>query len=178
MPAFLLGRLKTELFVHGLPARKDGSATSKHGLGRIRPPVASAQWSRRRSARAARPAGAFRAVSPIGALPARSCSTDPDARVALQDLLRAVPTRVLIPTNERQYLPSQAWAGKVCRATDSWSGALCRQGFLHRFHLSGPRECRRCRPRLTDPPPRSRRSLGGKQARTALPKVLWLVGRV
>src|SRR5271166_6250689 len=55
-----------------------------------------------------RPAGAFRAVSLIGALPARSCSTDPDARVALPDLLRAVPARALIPTNERQNFPSQA----------------------------------------------------------------------
>src|SRR5689334_22888864 len=105
MPGFLPAQLKIELFVHGLPARKGGSATSKHGLGRIRPPVACAQRSRLYSARVARLEGAFRAVSPIGALPARSCSTDPDARVALPDLWRAVTARELIPTNERQNLP-------------------------------------------------------------------------
>jgi hypothetical protein len=58
------------------------------------------------------------------------------------------------------------------------SGASCRQRFLHRFHLSGSREYGRCRPRWTDPPTRSPRSLGEKQVRTALPKVLLLVRRV
>src|SRR5271166_5823700 len=107
MPGFLPARLKIELFVHGLPARKGGSATSKHGLGRIRPPVASAQRSRLHSAPAARLAGAFRAVSPIAALSARSCSTGPHARIALQNLWRAVSARELLPTNERQSFPSQ-----------------------------------------------------------------------
>src|SRR5271169_2233479 len=108
MPGFPPGRLKTELFAHGLPARKGGFATSKHGLGRSRPPVESAQWSRRHSARSARLAGALRAVSLIGALPARSYSTDPDARVALPNLWRAESARELIPTNERQTFPRQA----------------------------------------------------------------------
>src|SRR5271165_3756600 len=105
MLGFLPVRSKTELSVHGLPARKGGSATSKHGLGRIRPSAASAQWSRLHSAPAARLEGAYRAVSPIGALPARSCSTDPDARVALPDLWRAASARERIPTNERQNFP-------------------------------------------------------------------------
>src|SRR5271166_5415897 len=105
MLGFLPGRLKTELSVHGLAARKGGFATSKHGLGRIRPPVASAQWSRRHSAHSARLAGAFQVVSLIGALPARSCSTDPNARVALPNLRRAVSARDRIPTNERQNFP-------------------------------------------------------------------------
>src|SRR5271165_1212091 len=108
MPGFLPAQLKTELFVHGIPARKGGFVTSKHGLGRLRPPVASAQWSRRRSARSARLAGALRVVSLIGALPARSCSTDPDARIALPDLRRAVSARERIPTNERQTFPRRA----------------------------------------------------------------------
>src|SRR5208337_3178247 len=108
MPGFLPARSKKELFVHGLPARKGGFAKSKHGLGRLRPPVASAQWSRRHSARSARLAGALRVVSLIGALPARSCSTDPDARVALPDLRRAVSARDRIPTNERQNFPRPA----------------------------------------------------------------------
>src|SRR5271157_3620238 len=107
MPGFLPDRLKIELFVHGLPARKGGSATSKHGLGRIRPSVASAQWSRLHSAPAARLAGAFRAVLPIGASPARSYSTDPDARAGLPDLWRAVSVRERIPPNERQNFPRQ-----------------------------------------------------------------------
>src|SRR5271165_2496443 len=105
MPGFLPAQLKTELFVHGLPARKGGSANPEHGLGRIRPPAASAQWSRLHSAPAARLEGALRVVSPIGALPARSCSTDPDARAALPDLWRAASARELIPTNERQNFP-------------------------------------------------------------------------
>jgi hypothetical protein len=46
-------------------------------------------------------AGGVRAVSPIGALPARSCSTDPHARVALPDLWRAVSARERIPTNAK-----------------------------------------------------------------------------
>src|SRR5271165_498695 len=107
MLGFLPVRSKTELSVHGLPARKGGFATSKHGLGRIRPPVVSAQWSRRHSPRSARLAGAFRAVSLIGASPARS-STDPDARVALPDLRRAVSAPERIPTNERQNFPRPA----------------------------------------------------------------------
>src|SRR5271170_2121262 len=108
MPGFLLARSKTELFVHGLLAPKGGFAASKHGLGRIRPPVASAQRSRRHSARSARLTGAFGAASPIGALPARSCSTDPDAPVALPDLRSAALARELIPTNECQTSPRQA----------------------------------------------------------------------
>src|SRR5271165_6077244 len=104
MLGFLPLRSKTELSVHGLAARKGGFATSKHGLGRIRPPVASAQWSRRHSARSARPAGEFREVSPIGVLPARSYSTDPDARVALPDLWRAATARERTPTNGCQNL--------------------------------------------------------------------------
>src|SRR5580692_12248744 len=106
MLGFLPVRSKTELSVHGLAARKGGFATSKHGLGRIRPPVGSAQWNRRHSARSARLAGAFREVSPIGALPARSYSTDPDARVALPHLWPAVTARERTPTNERQNLPN------------------------------------------------------------------------
>src|SRR5271165_907911 len=102
MTGFLPARLKTELFAHGLPPRKGGSAPSKHGLGRIRPPVASAQRRRLHSARSARLEGACRAVSPIGVLPARSCSTDLDARVALPDLWHAVSARELIPTDYRQ----------------------------------------------------------------------------
>src|SRR5271166_2165599 len=108
MPAFLPDRMKTELFVRGLPAQKGGSATSKHAFGQIGPPVASGQWSRRHSPRSARLAGAFRAVSLIGASPARSCSTDPDARVALPDLRRAVSAPERIPTNERQNFPRPA----------------------------------------------------------------------
>src|SRR6266481_3037455 len=108
MLGFLPAQLKTELFGHGLPPRKDGSATLKHPLGQIRSTVASAQRSRLHSAPAARLAGAFRAVSPIGALPAKSCSTDPDARVALPDLWHAVSTRERRPTNERQNFPRQA----------------------------------------------------------------------
>src|SRR5271166_4304781 len=106
MLGFLPVRSKPELSVHGLPARKGGFATSKHGPGRIRPPVASAQWSRRHSARSARLAGEFREVSPIGALPARPYSTDPDARVALPDLWRPVTARERTPTNEPQNLPN------------------------------------------------------------------------
>src|SRR5689334_16331881 len=108
MRGFLPAQSKTELFVHGLPPRKHDLPTSKHALGRIWPPVASAQWSRRHSARAARLEGACRAVSLIGALPARSCSTDPDARVSPPDLWRAVSLRERTPTNERQDLPRQA----------------------------------------------------------------------
>src|SRR5271165_1936750 len=108
MPAFLPDRMKTELFVRGLPAQKGGSATSKHAFGQIGPPVASGQWSRRHSARSARLAEAFRVVSPIGALPAKSCSTDPHARAALPDSSVAVPTRHLLPTNEWQNFARQA----------------------------------------------------------------------
>src|SRR6185369_5052883 len=105
MPGFLPPRSKTELPVHGLPARNGAFATSEHTLGRIRPSVPSAQRSRRHSARSARLTGAFRAVSLIGGLPARSFSTDPDARVALPNLWRAVSTRELTPTNDRQNFP-------------------------------------------------------------------------
>src|SRR5208282_4727120 len=99
MTGLLPARLKTELFARGLPSRKGGSARSKYALGWIRPPVASAQWSRLHSARLE---GACRFVSPIGGLPARSCSTDPEARVALADLWHAVSARELIPTDHRQ----------------------------------------------------------------------------
>src|SRR5580704_310782 len=102
MTGFLPARLKTELFAHGLPPRKGGSARSKHALGRIRPPVASAQRSRLHSERSARLEGACRAVSPIGVWPARSWLTDLDARVALPDLQNAVSARELIPTDYRQ----------------------------------------------------------------------------
>src|SRR5271165_6513437 len=102
MTGFLPARLKTEPFARALPPRKGGSARSKHALRRIRPPVSSAQRSRRHSARSARLERACRAVSPIGGLPARSCLTDLDARVALLDLWHAVSVRELIPTDYRQ----------------------------------------------------------------------------
>src|SRR5208282_6011269 len=102
MPGFLPDRLKIELFVHGLPARKGGFAMSKHGLARIRPPGASAQWSRLHSAPAARLEVAFRTVSPIGVLPARSCLTSPHARISLPNLGRGGLSRERIPANQRQ----------------------------------------------------------------------------
>src|SRR5271166_1699111 len=160
MPGFLPARLKTELFAHGLLPRKGGSARSKHALGRIRPPVASDQWSRLHSAPAARLAGAFRAVSPIGALPARSCSTDPDARVALPNLWRAVSARELIPTNEPRTLSDLTSEIDARIADDTrlltTSPSL---DMLYRLKLTWEK-FGRCRPRLTDPPTRSRRSLG------------------
>src|SRR3979490_1615970 len=70
MPGFATARLKTELFAPGLLARKGGSAISKPPRERIRPPVAPAQRSRLDFGRSARPAGACRAISPTGALPA------------------------------------------------------------------------------------------------------------
>src|SRR5882762_3345594 len=79
MPGFATARLKTGLFAPELPARKGGPARSKPAPGWIRPPVASAQWSRLLFERSARMAEAYRAVTPIGALPARSFSSDPDA---------------------------------------------------------------------------------------------------
>ena len=108
MPRFLPARLKTELSAHGLPARKVGSATSKHDLGRSRPPVGSAQRSRRHFAHSAILVAAFRAVSPIGAFPARSCSTDPTARVVLRDSWSALSARDLIPTTEDENSTRQA----------------------------------------------------------------------
>src|SRR5262252_9396932 len=102
MPGFLPARLKTELFVHGLPARNRGSARPKHALGQTRQPVARAQRSRQHSARSARREEVFQAVSPTGVLLARSCSTYPGGRVALPDLWRAVSAHGLIPTNECQ----------------------------------------------------------------------------
>src|SRR6516162_5472528 len=103
----LPARLKTELFVYGLPARKCGSAMPKHLLGQTRQSVSRAQRSRQHSAPSARLEGAFRAVSPIGALLARPCSTYPGARVALLHLWRAVSAHGLTPTNERRNFARQ-----------------------------------------------------------------------
>src|SRR5215469_2501745 len=108
MPGSLPARLKLELFVHGLPVRKCGSASPKHALQQTEPPVGCAQRSRRLSARSVRPEGALRAVSPIGVLLARSCPTSPDVRAALPDLWRAVPAHGLMPTNGRQNFARQA----------------------------------------------------------------------
>src|SRR6266446_10418418 len=102
VPGFATARPKTELFAPGLPVRKGGPARSKPASDWIRPPVASAQQSRLHFGRSARMAEACRAVSPIGALPARSSSTDPDARVPPPDLWRAVPTPELMPRDYRQ----------------------------------------------------------------------------
>src|SRR6516162_8806117 len=104
MPGFLPARLKTELFVHGFPARKRGSGRPKHVFSQTRQSVGSAQWSRRHSARLE---GAFGAVSPTGVLLARSWSTHPGGRVALPDLWRAASARGLTPTNERQNFARQ-----------------------------------------------------------------------
>src|SRR5271157_815225 len=101
MSGFLPARLKTELFAHEIPPQKGGSARSKHALGRIRPPVASARRTRLHSARSARLQGACRAASPIGVLPARSCLTDLDARFVLPDLWNALSARELRLTDYR-----------------------------------------------------------------------------
>src|SRR5438128_5088842 len=102
MPGFATARLKTALFAPELPARKGDPARSKPAPGWIRLHVASAQWSRLHFGRSARMAEACRAVSPIGASPARSSSSDPDARVPLPDLWRALPAPELTPTDYRQ----------------------------------------------------------------------------
>src|ERR1700730_2618589 len=176
MPGFATARLKTELFAPELPARQGGLARSTPAPRRIRPPVASAQWSRLHFGRSARIAEACRVVSPIGAFPAKSCSTDLDARVPPPDLWRAVPAPEPMPTDHRQNFAKYSSADKARRATDSPSGAACLQRVLHRFHSSDSKEWRRYRPRLTDPSTHSCRSPRERSSPTALARVLWLAG--
>src|SRR5260221_3748312 len=133
MPGFATARLKTELFELELPARKGCLARSKPAPGRIRPPVASAQWSRLHFGCSARMAEAWRGVSPIAALPAKSSSTYPDSRAPAPDLCRAVPAPQPMPTDHRQKFAKYSVADKARRATDSPSGAACLQRVLHRF---------------------------------------------
>src|SRR5260221_10975151 len=119
MPGFATARLKTDLFELELPARKGCLARSKPAPGRIRPPVASAQWSRLHFGCSARMAEACRVVSPIAALPANSSSTDPDARVPAPDLCRAVPAPEPMPTDHRQNFSKTPLAYKSLPTTAS-----------------------------------------------------------
>src|SRR6266436_7234291 len=178
MPGLATARLKTEPCAPGLPARKGGPARSKPVHGPIRPPVASAQRSRLLFGRSPRMAGACRAVSPIGALPAKSSSTDPDAHVPPPDLWRAVPTRELMPRDYRQNFAKYSLADKERRGADSPSGASCLRRLLHRFHSSDSKDCQRYRPRSTGPSTHSRRSPRETSSLTALAQVLWLAGWV
>src|ERR1700735_3926383 len=102
MTDFLPARWKTEPFAPGLPPRKGGSARSKHAPERIRPPVASAQRSRRHSARSARLEGECRDVSPSGVSPASSWFAGLDGLVALPGWWRAVSAHERIPTDYHQ----------------------------------------------------------------------------
>src|SRR5258708_34414601 len=102
MPGFATARLKTELFELELPARKGCLARSKPAPGRIRPPVASAQWSRLHFGCSARMAEACRVFSPIAELPAKSSSTYPDSRVPAPDFGPGVPGPEPIRTDHRQ----------------------------------------------------------------------------